>query len=299
MNPRLIDTSELSWLRIRGDDADSFLQGQLSNDLRKLTAQEAQLSSYNSPKGRMLAVLFLVRAGTDILIELPRSIADATLARLKMFVLRSKVTIAKADDLDALALIGDDAPATLAAHGLPVPDTARQCRQSASALIVVRRLGSPARFTLIGPRDAIAALRAQLPHAMDAADGWRRADIESGIPVVLPETRDHFVAQMANLDLLGGISFDKGCYTGQEIVARLHYLGQLKRRMFVARIDGPVPPSGSAVHADGDSQATGEIVDAVADRDGALATVVLQLAARDAALSVDGARLHIIGGPPA
>jgi folate-binding Fe-S cluster repair protein YgfZ len=104
---------------------------------------------------------------------------------------------------------------------------------------------------------------------------------------------------MANLDLLGGISFDKGCYTGQEIVARLHYLGQLKRRMFVARIDGAVPPPASAVHQDGDSQAVGEIVDAVADRDGALATVVLQLTARDAALSVEGAPVHILSGPPA
>ncbi|HET8881770.1 MAG TPA: hypothetical protein VFM56_06295, partial [Solimonas sp.] len=271
MNMRFTDTSELVWLRVRGDDADDFLQGQLSNDLRKLTTQTAQLSSYNSPKGRMLAVLFLVRVGADILIELPRSIADATLARLKMFVLRSKVTIARADDLDALAIIGDDAAATLADHGLPVPDAPLQCLGADAALTVVRRLGAPARFTVIGARDAIAALRATLPASPHEAEhlSWRRADIESGIPVIWPQTRDHFVAQMANLDLLGGISFDKGCYTGQEIVARLHYLGQLKRRMFVARIDGAAPPPGSAVHQDGDSQAVGEIVDAVADRDGA------------------------------
>src|SRR3546814_1333706 len=86
---------------------------------------------------------------------------------------------------------------------------------------------------------------------------------------------------MANLDLFGGISFDKGCYTGQEIIARLHYLGTLKRRLFIARIEGDAPVPGSAVHQAGESQAVGEIVDALADADGSIASVVLQLAARD------------------
>src|SRR3546814_2890337 len=93
------------------------------------------------------------------------------------------------------------------------------------------------------------------------------------MPVVRPETRDHFVAQMANLDLFGGISFDKGCYTGQEIIARLHYLGTLKRRLFIARIEGDAPVPGSAVHQAGESQAVGEIVDALADADASIAKI--------------------------
>src|SRR3546814_15972955 len=106
---------------------------------------------------------------------------------------------------------------------------------------------------------------------------------------------------MANLDLFGGISFDKGCYTGQEIIARLHYLGTLKRRLFIARIEGDAPVPGSAVHQAGESQAVGEIVDALADADGSIATVVLQLAARDAELIVDSstAPLRTVSGPPA
>src|SRR3546814_69976 len=95
MNTFFTDTTERGWLRVSGDDASTFLQGQLSNDLRKLTLQTAQLSSYSSAKGRMLAVLFLVRRGDDILIEMPRSILDATLSRLKMFVLRARLTIEK------------------------------------------------------------------------------------------------------------------------------------------------------------------------------------------------------------
>lgn len=304
MNLLITDTRELAWLRVSGADAETFLQGQLSNDVRRLSAGQAQLSSYNSPKGRMLAVLHLVRSGDDILIELPRAIADATLARLKMFVLRAKVAIAPADDLDALALIGDDAPAMMPFFNLPVPAAPLQClRDEARGLTVVRRLGRLTRFTVLGPREAIAALRAQIPEAMREPEGllWRRADIECGIPVVLPETRDHFVAQMANLDLLGGISFDKGCYTGQEIVARLHYLGQLKRRLFTARIDGPAPAPGTAVHAEGETQAVGEIVDAVPAGDGAVASLVLQLGALEAALRVGeaGASLTLTSTAPA
>lgn len=303
MNSYFTDTSQLGWLRVRGDDAATFLQGQLSNDLRKLTAETAQLSSYSSAKGRMLAVLFLARCGDDILIELPRSIVDATLSRLKMFVLRAKLTIEKADDVDALALYGDDAATIMSQHALPAPAAALQCAASTQGLTVVRRLGSVTRYSVIGPRERIAALRAGLGDALrqDENRQWRRADIESGIPVVLPETRDHFVAQMANLDLLGGISFDKGCYTGQEIIARLHYLGTLKRRMFIARIEGAAPAPGTAIHQAGESQAVGEIVDAVANGQDTMATLVLQLTARDAELSVDGsaARVQILSGPPA
>src|SRR3546814_12706740 len=106
---------------------------------------------------------------------------------------------------------------------------------------------------------------------------------------------------MANLDLFGGISFDKGCYTGQEIIARLHYLGTLKRRLFIARIEGDAPAPGSAVHQAGESQAVGEIVDALADADCRIATVVLQLSACDAELILDSSTtpLRIVTGPSA
>ncbi len=298
----ITETSGLAWLRVRGADAERFLQGQLSNDVRRLSDTQAQLSSYNSAKGRMLAVLHLVRIGDAILIELPRAIADVTLARLKMFVLRDPITIERADDLEALALIGEDATAMMPRFKLPAPDAPLHCQRDQGGLTVIRRLGTLPRYTVLGARTTISALRARIPAAMFEPEGllWRRADIEGGIPVVVPETRDHFVAQMANLDLLGGISFDKGCYTGQEVVARLHYLGKLKRRMFIARIDGDAPAPGSAVHAQGEAQAVGEIVDAVASGLGAsLATVVLQLGAREASLSLEGggAPLHIISGP--
>lgn len=295
-----IPLSDHGFLRIEGADAVSFLQGQLSSDLRQLRAARAQISSYNSPKGRMLAVVHLIADGEAILIELHRSILDATLKRLRMFVLRSKLTITDVSaDVGALGLIGQPAAQALASAGLPVPGAPLDCRRDdARDLIVVRRLGDTPRYSVIGPRATIAALAASLGETA-TFDAWRRADIEAGVPVVYPQTADHFVPQMANLDLLDGIGFDKGCYTGQEIVARLHYLGQLKRRMFVCRIDGAAPAPGDDVVSGEPAAAAGEIVDAIPADGAAIAGVVLQLSHRDSAdlRLADGRALRILRGP--
>lgn len=296
----ICELPQLAWLRLDGPDAAGFLQGQLSNDVHKLSAGQAQLSSYNSAKGRMLAVLHLIRDGDDILLELPRSLLTPTLARLKMFVLRSKLRLAADEQLAALGLIGAGAAPLLARLGLPEPQTALACARTADGLIVLRRLGTQPRYSILGPRERISALREQLGEvpADPEMRAWRLADIEAGVPLVLPETREHFVPQMANLDLLGGISLDKGCYTGQEIVARLHYLGQLKRRLFVARVEGPPPPPGSDVHVADEPQAVGEVVDAVAcDAQGSLASIVLQLSQHESPLRIAGAATTVLSGP--
>lgn len=203
-----------SWacLRVMGADAETFLQGQLSGDVRN---PGLGWTSYNSPKGRMLGVLRLVRTSDRFDLHLPSGLLEPLAKRLRMFVLRSKVTL-----------------------------------------------------------EAIAARSADDATAMRD----RRALIEAGVPVVYPQTQDRWVPQMANLDQLGGISFDKGCYTGQEVVARLHYLGNLKKRMFRVRGEGPAPAPGTDIrNAAGDTQAVGDIVDAVPDGDGFVASAVLQL----------------------
>jgi tRNA-modifying protein YgfZ len=274
-NPIQLD--KLVYLRAHGADTDAFLQGQLSNDLRQLVAERAQLSSYNSAKGRMLAVLHLLRDAEGVTLEVHRDVADALLRRLRMFVLRARVTIEPATDRAAIGLLGADAPARLAALQLPTPDAplAMAC-DTARGIGVMRRLGTQPRYSLHGSVEAIDGLRTQLGPAQAYAP-WRRADIEAGVPVVYAATSDRFVPQMANLDRLGGISFDKGCYTGQEIVARLHYLGQLKRRMFAFRCDGPPPAPGTELRSDG--SAAGEVVDAVDAADGgSLIGAVVQLA---------------------
>lgn len=206
--------SPFAVVRIDGADAETFLQGQLTQDVRKVGATPLP-AGYCSPKGRLLALMTLSRDANGFLMRIHRSVLEATLKRLRMFVLRSKVTFEVLDPGDA----GDD---------------------SASRL----------------------------------------ADILAGRPVIYPQTADQFVPQMVNLDQLGGISLEKGCYTGQEIVARLHYLGQLKRRMFLCRSHAAqalVEP-GTPVHAQDETQAVGMVVDCAAEADGRLAlSVVLQL----------------------
>ncbi|HEX4895084.1 MAG TPA: hypothetical protein VFV11_01985 [Solimonas sp.] len=299
-----IPQSEHGFLRVQGPDADLFLQGQLSCDLRRLTPEHGLTGSYNTPKGRMLAVMQLLRAPDGaVLIELHRSVLEATLKRLRMFVLRSKLTISDVSaEYAALGLLGPGAPQALAALGLPVP-TNPQDAATQPDLIILRRHGEAPRYSLVGAPDRLAVLRAQLPEDVREAgfSHWRAAEIEAGVPVVYAETRERHVPQMANLDLLGGIGFDKGCYTGQEIVARLHYLGQLKRRMYVATLPGPAPQPGEPVQAAGETQAAGEIVDAVDLGDGqARATVVLQIAQRRATLTLnDGRPVTLVSGPEA
>lgn len=289
------------YLRASGADAVGFLQGQLSSDLRLVSESRAQISSYNSPKGRMLALPHLIQRNGDILIEIHSSVAAATLKRLRMFVLRAKVVLEDASPttLQAVAIIGAGAEQLLSEHKLPTPSAPLETAFDVSRQIsVVRRLGAIPRYSLIGSPEQLDALPFTSGHD-DIDTDWRRADIEAGVPVVTADTSDHFVPQMANLDLLGGISFDKGCYTGQEIVARLHYLGQLKRRLFVVHFEGsPVPP-GSEIHTADSSGAAGELVDAVADGSGSIASVVLQLAhaQRDDLQLADGRKIVIRDRP--
>ena len=292
----LCPLSHLGFIFAQGADADSFLQGQLSNDIRLLTGERAQISSYNSPKGRMLAVLNLTRTDAGILIQLERSVLEATLKRLKMFVLRAKVTLADVSDpISALGLYGPEAGQTLAEAGLAAPAAINDCSRH-GALCVLRQHGETPRFVVQGPAIDIKMLQNKLSARIPSAstDTWRRLEIMAGVPAVFPQTSDHFVPQMTNLDQLGGISFTKGCYTGQEIVARLHYLGNLKRRMFYCRAQASGIEPGVSVHDANSEQAVGEVAQVANADDGCLLSVVLQLTHAQS----EQLRLGSPNGPP-
>lgn len=258
--------AQLALIEAGGADASAFLQGQLSNDVRNVGPTLAQLSSCNSPKGRLLAVLHLFRRGDGFLLELHRSLLDATLKRLKMYVLRSKVTLAEAP-LATFGIAGPDAAARLARAQLPAPAGTLECAW-AGDVCVTRRIGDAPRYSVRVPAAQADALGARLGADASNMEAWKRSEIEAGVPTVYPETQDHFVAQMCNLETLGGISFDKGCYTGQEVIARVHYRGAVKRHMTPQRLDGAPPAPGTKLES-------GEVVDAVAlPQGGSLALVV-------------------------
>lgn len=288
-------------IRVRGADADAFLQGQLSNDLRELTPTRGQFSSYANPKGRVLALFAAIRAGDQIWLETSRSLLADTLKRLKMFVMRSKVTLDDAGaEVVALGIAGPNVNRLLEAAGLLVPSVLCLCAE-ADGIVVMRRRGPQDRYTLHGPAERLAALWPMLAAQARpvGTEAWRLTDILAGYPALHPETREQHVAQMMNLDKLDGISFSKGCYPGHDIVARLHYLGNLKRLMFVARTTaGDVTRGAPIVVADGSGNAVGDVLDHALHPDGGRALlVVLQTAQAESALvlgSADGPAITLL-----
>ncbi len=232
---------ELGALRIQGADAVRFLQGQLSNDVRRLAPERALLAGYHNPQGRVIALLRLVHLGeADVLAILPRELLAPVAQRLGKFVLRSKVRLA--EDCAAWTIsgrVGWEAAA-------PPPPLGEQRRVSDSIIVCVSE--HPARYLEIRPRTAArpAATPAHGAH-------WRVLDVRAGLPQVYAQTSEQFVAQMLNLDVIGAIAFDKGCYTGQEVIARAHYRGRIKRRLqrFCSRGPLDLAPGDGGTLADG------------------------------------------------
>lgn len=277
--------SHLAVLRIRGRDSTAFLQGQLSADLQDIGPARARLTSINSPQGRVQAVAWIVAAGDEVLLVVPAELADRITERLRRYVLRAKVAIDDASrDWTCFAAEDVDLAALPAAPAMP--------SASAGAIVacgqcLVLRVAAPeGRYLVLGP-----PLLAGGQPLADATDAWRLLEIRAGHPQVYAATWETFVAQMLNLDLLDAISFTKGCYTGQEIIARAHYRGSVKRRMVRLSAAAPAPPPGARVLA-GDAHA-GEVVDAVVTDERAELLAVVSLAKLDDLLAFeDGRRLE-------
>jgi folate-binding protein YgfZ len=260
----LCDLSQFGTLRVSGEEAQSFLQNLLSNDIREVTATHAQLSSLNSAKGRMLASFLIWRNGEDYLLQLPRSLVEAMRKKLSMYVLRAKVKVADAsNEIIALGLSGNDAQKILSEVLGDFSLEPFACLNTARGCLIKL---NDTRFQFIATPEQMEDLWSTF--RVDAKPVgsvcWDWLNIRAGIPIILPQTQEQFVAQMVNFDLIGGINFKKGCYPGQEIVARTHYLGKLKRRMYLAHIDTTdVPQAGDELFsAEMEGQATGVIVNA-------------------------------------
>jgi folate-binding protein YgfZ len=256
-----VHLAHLGILRFTGPDALSFLQGQVSSDTRRLADNVSLLSSYSSPQGRVLALIYLLPHSSGIAAILPREILQPTLERMRKFVLRAKVKIEDAGD--SLQIAGVHGEQALRSLGLPVPESPNGYVEH-HGIGVARVQHDANRFWVIGAAAKLAGAGAA---AAGSSDAWRLADIRAGLPQVYAATSEAFVAQMLNLDLLDGISFTKGCYTGQEIIARAHYRGQVKRRMrrFESQAPCELKPGQAGVLADGRGF---KVVEAVARADG-------------------------------
>ena len=275
------DLTPLAAMRVAGPDAAAFLQGQFTSDVAALAADTAQYSAWCSPKGRMLANFLLLRTeATTFELLLPASMIDAVRKRLTMFVLRSKLTIE--DTSGESVRIGVGGPtATTVLRTASIDAPARfQCHTLGGGLIVAvpggryMALMQPAFAEQFWDRVASAARPAGFPV-------WQWLAIRAGIPIVTAATSDRLVPQMANWDALDGVSFRKGCYTGQEIVARTQYLGRLKERTVLAHVDGPPPGPGEKLYSPAfGEQSCGTVLNAAASPGGGSDLVAaLQIAA--------------------
>ncbi len=283
-----------------------FLQGQVSNDLRELSDAHSQLSSHCTAKGRMLANFRVLRIEDSIFLVLPRDPATGPAQRLRMFVLRAKVQVEDASDaLVCAGVIGDCADDLLSATFGSLPADANSLARH-QAMTLIRVAGPTQRRLLIGPAEQVKAVwEAASAQAAEADPGlWGLHDIRAGIPVIRPETSDAFVPQMTNMQLIDGVSFHKGCYTGQEVVARMQYLGKLKRRMYHASVETDTAPrAGDPLLITGSrsEQASDRIVDArqVAPGRWELLVVVETVAAEggEVRLGADGPALTLTPPP--
>lgn len=271
-------------LEVRGADAGAFLHGQLSGAVADLDASGAPLAGWADARGRVRALLRVVRLGERWLLVTPRDGADELAKKLRMFVLRAKVELVLADAGVAGLLGGADE--WLEQQGVP-PRTPPNRSVRRDELTFVRV--GPAYWQVLGAPAALTALGAKLTPAREADAAL--AEIRLGIPAVTPAIAEHYVAQMLNLDALGAVAFDKGCYPGQEIIARVHNLGGVKRRARRYAAQGAVPSVGAAVLA-ATGTAVGEIVRSAATDGGAEVLAVVDHAAADAELTSGGASLR-------
>ena len=273
--------SHLGVIRAEGEDAASFLQGQLSNDVQLLPVGQSRLAAFLSAKGRMQASFVVVkRSATELWLITSRDVLAATLKRLSMFVLRAKVKLSDATDAVALyGLAGNALPAAAQALTTPWQTTVDG---DASVLRLYAADGA-SRALLAMPGDAALPAAIAASAALSDAD-WQLSAVQAGVPLITAPIVDAFVPQMVNFESIDGVSFKKGCYPGQEIVARSQFRGTLKRRMYRVACSQLLAAGQEVFVADDAEQAVGTVVQAAANADGCEALVSMQIAASTQAL---------------
>ena len=251
---RIARLEQYGLLQVAGEDARAFLHAQLTNDVENLAPATARYAGWCSAKGRLLATFLVVPCPGGFLLQLSRDLVPTVAKRLSMYVLRSKVRISDASEEWLQYGLWE----TLPGGDLSVT----QAKDRIEVGIGAERI----------------LLITKAPQSADtAAEEWALAEVRAGRPLIVLATQDQFVPQMVNLELAGGVDFQKGCYPGQEVVARAQYRGAVKRRM--VRLRGAALQPGQEIYSDdAPGQASGTVVNAAGDE----SLAVLQLAAIEA-----------------
>ncbi len=268
----LADLSTTGLISVTGEDAISFLQGQVTNDVNAISAAHSHYSGYCNPKGRLLALFFIFRHQDKLYLSLDAGLVPSIQKRLQMYIMRAKVTLTDEQaNIACLGVAGDTAAQQLQTLYPTIPTEDYAIIQHDDVTIIRMPTIKPAFqiITNVENREAVFETLSQVFTSTDKA-AWQHLETLSGIPEIVEATQEAFVPQMINLDALGGINFKKGCYTGQEIVARTHYLGKVKRRTLLGKIKASTektPVAGDPV-SDMAQQNVGQVVRTTPGRNG-------------------------------
>ncbi|MEM7400640.1 MAG: hypothetical protein AAF304_01685 [Pseudomonadota bacterium] len=260
------DLSNLGLIRVSGEDAFSFLHGQFTNDLNIVNADTSQLSSYCNAKGRMLAIFRIFKRDDDYFLLLRRDVIEVVLNKLNMFKLMAKVELTDiSNEIVIFGIAGPNTDSLLDENGIQAPINLDQVitKENTTAIKITSQHSRALIVTSFNEAkviwNSIINQSVQMSYHF-----WELIDIKNGIPTVTAETIETFIPQMVNLELIGGVNFQKGCYPGQEIVARTHYLGKPNRRMYRIQFEcNECPAPGTNIFSKANSeQPVGKIVSA-------------------------------------
>jgi folate-binding protein YgfZ len=276
----MADLSHYGLIEAKGEDARKFLAGQFTGDVRLVSPERGLFTAWCDAKGRAQATFWLFMHGDAFYVLLPREILEPVMAGLKRYLLRVKATLADAgDQLARLGLSGPGLESRLAVLlGAPPPLEIGETRTCGGYTLLAVAGATYPRWLVLGEPVAVAGLWRDLSPAVPPVgrDTWTLLDILAGIPLLVTETAGEFIPQMLNLEALGGICYTKGCYPGQEVIARLHYRGQLKRRLYRATLDsGRIPAPGSKLYGEGLAESVGTVVSAARHPDGRVALLAV------------------------
>ncbi len=261
----ICDLGHTVMVQAGGADCADFLQNQLTNDVESLESSRVTVAGYCNPKGRLICLFRIWRDGDGFILQLPAELREDVINRLRKYVLRAKVEFATMSERVAFGVCGESAAAGLREIAGQLPARSNDL-VDAGELIIVRLPGDDRpRYQVAGTTNACMDAWRRLAANAAAAGSWTwaREDILAGLPTIVAATSETFIPQMVNLDRLDAVNFRKGCYPGQEIVARMHYLGNLKQRMGRFRTESDARPRpGDRVFTRGSTSPTGTVVDA-------------------------------------
>ncbi len=289
----------LGLLHVAGDDAVAFLQNQLTADVAGLDESRSALAAWCNAKGRARAVFRVIPSDTGLILVADAQLLEAIRPTLQMFILRSQVALTDlAPQEEALGMAGPAAANLLTEAAGTLPAQAGDVVRAGDLHVIALPGAADRRYLVIAPADQLAAMRARYGDALTegSEDFWRLQSIRAGIPELTRAVSESIVPTMLNLEPLGGISYEKGCYPGQEVIARMHYRGQLKRRLYRAATADDPPAPGTAV-LDADEQEAGVVISAAATGGGSELLAVLRIEKAEQTLSVGTCTLKILDLP--